>query len=86
MAETFLIKGLENLEEAAQWLLKRIGQKRHLAFEGEMGAGKTTFIQAICRELGVSQEVTSPTFALVNEYVGSEGLVIHHFDFYKVYY
>jgi len=84
MEDTFLIHGLDNLQEAAQWLLGQIGQHRQLAFEGEMGAGKTTLIQAICSELGVTQEVTSPTFALVNEYSGSEGLVIYHFDFYRL--
>lgn len=84
MGDTFLIRSLDDLDEAAKWLLTQVGQERQLAFEGEMGAGKTTFIQAICRELGVTQEVTSPTFALVNEYAGSAGLVIYHFDFYRL--
>ncbi len=84
MEETFLIEGLGHLQEAAKWLLSRIGNHHHLAIYGEMGAGKTTFIQAICRELGVTQEVTSPTFALVNEYDGSSEKLIFHFDFYRL--
>ncbi|MCK5820294.1 MAG: tRNA (adenosine(37)-N6)-threonylcarbamoyltransferase complex ATPase subunit type 1 TsaE [Bacteroidales bacterium] len=84
MGDTFLINGLDDLQDAAKWLMAHIGEQRQLAFEGEMGAGKTTFIQAICRELGVTQEVTSPTFALVNEYSGTAGLVIYHFDFYRL--
>lgn len=84
MEETCLIHGLQDLSMAAKWLLNRIGTQRHLAFYGEMGAGKTTFIQSICRELGVVEEVTSPTFALVNEYSGSGDQVIYHFDFYRL--
>lgn len=83
MERTFRIEGLKDLPAAAKWLLQEIGDQKHLAFEGEMGAGKTTFIQALCRELGVKQEVTSPTFALVNEYQASKGL-IYHFDFYRI--
>ena len=84
MGDTFLIQGLGNLPEAAKWLLGQIGKQQQLAFVGEMGAGKTTFIQAICQELGVTQEVTSPTFALVNEYSGADKLLIYHFDFYRL--
>lgn len=53
-------------------------------FEGEMGAGKTTFIKAICRELGVTDSVSSPTFSIVNEYESSNGKRIYHFDFYRI--
>ena len=55
-----------------------------VAFEGEMGAGKTTLIRALCAELGVGDEVTSPTFALVNEYRGGREEPIYHFDFYRL--
>lgn len=53
-------------------------------FEGEMGAGKTTFIKAICREMGVSDSVSSPTFSIVNEYESRDGKRIYHFDFYRI--
>ncbi|UOQ70673.1 tRNA (adenosine(37)-N6)-threonylcarbamoyltransferase complex ATPase subunit type 1 TsaE [Hymenobacter cellulosilyticus] len=53
-------------------------------FEGEMGAGKTTFIKALCRELGVQDDVSSPTFALVNEYRDAHDQPIYHFDFYRI--
>lgn len=53
-------------------------------FEGDMGAGKTTFIKALCRELGVVSPVQSPTFALVNEYVTDQGYTVYHFDFYRI--
>jgi tRNA threonylcarbamoyladenosine biosynthesis protein TsaE len=53
-------------------------------FEGEMGSGKTTLIQAICQQLQVSSDVTSPTFSLVNEYATHNGNVIYHFDFYRI--
>ena len=55
-----------------------------IAFEGEMGAGKTTLIRALCAALGVEDDVSSPTFALVNEYRSSQGVPIYHFDFYRV--
>ena len=55
-----------------------------VAFEGEMGAGKTTLIRALCAELGVADEVSSPTFALVNEYRGGRGQPLYHFDFYRL--
>jgi len=55
-----------------------------ICFEGEMGAGKTTLIRALCAELGVEDEVSSPTFALVNEYRDGRGQPIYHFDFYRI--
>jgi len=57
---------------------------RVIAFSGDLGAGKTTFIQALCRQLGVEAEVTSPTFALVNEYFTTAGESIFHFDLYRI--
>ncbi|GHA53178.1 hypothetical protein GCM10007389_00390 [Pontibacter akesuensis] len=53
-------------------------------FEGQMGAGKTTLIKELCRQLGVQENVSSPTFALVNEYEGAAGKLIYHFDFYRI--
>ncbi len=74
----------QTIREAARQFLDAIGNRRVVAFYGGMGAGKTTFVKAICHELGVTDDIgTSPTFAIVNEYEGSDG-PIYHFDFYRV--
>ena len=77
------ISNLELIREAAREFIQHIGEHRVFAFYGEMGAGKTTFIKAICEELGVEDVITSPTFAIVNEYTSSDG-PIYHFDFYRI--
>ena len=77
------ISDLELIREAAREFIQHIGEHRVFAFYGEMGAGKTTFIKAICEELGVEDVITSPTFAIVNEYTSSDG-PIYHFDFYRI--
>ena len=77
------IKNIETIREAAQEFIIHIGNHRVFAFYGEMGAGKTTFIKAICEELGVEDVITSPTFAIVNEYISNDG-PIYHFDFYRI--
>ncbi len=77
------IESEAQLEKAADDLLKFAGDRRVFLFEGEMGAGKTTFIKSICRKLGVDQLVSSPTFSIVNEYPSPGGLV-YHFDFYRL--
>ena len=77
------IKNIDNIREAAREFIEHIGEHRVFAFYGEMGAGKTTFIKAICEELGVEDVITSPTFAIVNEYTSSDG-PIFHFDFYRI--
>ena len=75
---------INEIPQAASKFLDAIGDRRVVAFYGGMGAGKTTFIKAICHELGVTDDVvTSPTFAIVNEYEGTSG-PIYHFDFYRV--
>lgn len=85
MANTeFHLKNLSGLGKAAAWLIKASSGYKLLAFFGEMGAGKTTLIQEICRQLGVDQDVTSPTFALVNEYFSDKEHTIFHFDFYRL--
>lgn len=78
------IPSLRNIDQAAEGFLEAMGEARVIAFSGEMGAGKTTFIQALCRKLGVTAEVNSPTFSLVNEYFTGEGLSIFHFDLYRI--
>ena len=76
------IKDLEHIREAARTFVDAMGDKQVFAFYGSMGAGKTTFIKAICEELGVEDVVTSPTFAIVNEYEGE--CPIYHFDCYRI--
>ena len=83
------IKDLEHIGEAAQQFIEHIGDSRVLAFYGGMGAGKTTFIKAVCEQLGVEDVITSPTFAIVNEYTPHTPLLdarssIFHFDFYRI--
>lgn len=78
------IAGTEGLQKAAREFLEAVGDKRIIAFYGQMGAGKTTFITALCRELGVSEAVTSPTFTIVNEYLDGGGESVFHFDFYRI--
>jgi len=75
---------LNGLDSTANTLLKSYPVKRLFAFFGEMGAGKTTFIKAVCKALGVTENISSPTFALVNEYADKEGEPVYHFDFYRI--
>ena len=78
------ITSLDNIREAAKAFLAGMGTGKVVAFYGKMGAGKTTFIKAICEELGVEDVITSPTFALVNEYTAGNGAPVYHFDFYRI--
>lgn len=79
------IQSLEQIHEAAKAFVAAMGDNTVFAFYGKMGAGKTTFIKAVCEELGVSDVITSPTFAIVNEYRSDvAGELIYHFDFYRI--
>lgn len=79
------IKSLDTIREAAKMFVKNMGNGHVFAFYGKMGAGKTTFIKAICEELGVEDVITSPTFAIVNEYrSATTNELIYHFDFYRI--
>lgn len=79
------IESLGQMLEAAQEFIKAMGGRTVFAFYGKMGAGKTTFIKALCEALGVSDVVNSPTFSIVNEYRSDEGgELIYHFDFYRI--
>ena len=78
------IDDLDHIREAAREFIQHIGDHRVFAFYGKMGAGKTTFVKAICEELGVSDVITSPTFAIINEYSLPEGTPLYHFDFYRI--
>lgn len=79
-----IINGTQDLPRAARAFLSHIGDHRILAFYGSMGAGKTTFITALCEALGVRDIVNSPTFTLVNEYRDAAGEPVYHFDFYRI--
>lgn len=79
------IDSMDGIREAARQFIGNMGDANVFAFYGSMGAGKTTFIKAICKELGVEDVITSPTFAIVNEYRANEtGELIYHFDFYRI--
>ena len=83
------IQDISSINEAAREFISQMDEHRVFAFYGKMGAGKTTFIKAVCEELGVDDVITSPTFAIVNEYTPSSALLppsskIFHFDFYRI--
>jgi len=77
------IQDLNHIDEAARQFVSQIGEHTVFAFYGKMGAGKTTFVKAICEALGVEDVITSPTFAIVNEYEAKQRS-IYHFDFYRI--
>ena len=83
MQQTFSNVGLIDLPEVAKTIIELSQTHKLVAFYGQMGAGKTTLIKQICLQLGVIQEVSSPTFALVNEYETSTQQIVYHFDFYR---
>ena len=92
------ITDIDHIREVAREFIEHIGDHRVFAFYGKMGAGKTTFVKAICEELGVDDVITSPTFAIINEYTATpptaaanssffslhSSLQIYHFDFYRI--
>lgn len=85
MKHEIIIDGLQDLDRAAAEFLKEIGNNRLIALYAPMGAGKTTFTTAICKQLGVVEDaVSSPTFAIVNEYRTASGEPMYHFDFYRI--
>ena len=79
-----LLKNLSGIEVAAQTFVNQMSDKKVFAFYGEMGVGKTTFIKAVCKVLGVKETISSPTFAIVNEYKKGDDKPIYHFDFYRI--
>lgn len=80
-----IIKDISLIDEAAKEFVAAMGSATVFAFYGTMGAGKTTFIKAICQQLGVEEVITSPTFAIVNEYLSVKtNRPIYHFDFYRI--
>jgi tRNA threonylcarbamoyladenosine biosynthesis protein TsaE len=75
---------INDLALAATWLIKQAGEKKLWCFYGDMGAGKTTLIKEVCHQMGIGQNVSSPTFSLVNEYTLPQGDLVYHFDFYRI--
>ena len=82
--KSIAIDSLGSIDAAAKEFAQLLGDNRIVAFYGSMGAGKTTFISALCRYLGVEDDVCSPTFTIVNEYRAADGDSIFHFDFYRI--
>ena len=80
----FELESLDKIHEAARYFLNAVGDANIFAIDGDMGVGKTTFIKAVCEELGVKDVITSPTFSLVNEYTDGKGEPVYHFDFYRI--
>lgn len=80
----FHINGVDELGQVADYLISLRNESDIIAFYGPMGAGKTTLIKNLCHKMGVTDEVNSPTFAIVNEYVTIEGESVYHFDFYRI--
>ncbi|MGL4332029.1 MAG: tRNA (adenosine(37)-N6)-threonylcarbamoyltransferase complex ATPase subunit type 1 TsaE [Bacteroidales bacterium] len=79
------INSLDSIQDTAREFIREMGDSTVFAFHGEMGAGKTTFIKAMCEVLGVQDVINSPTFAIVNEYRSDmTGELIYHFDFYRI--
>ena len=85
MKHEIIIRDLEDLDRAAGRFLEEIGDHKLIALYAPMGAGKTTFTTALCHRLGVRDDaVSSPTFAIVNEYRAASGEPVYHFDFYRI--
>jgi tRNA threonylcarbamoyladenosine biosynthesis protein TsaE len=82
--EVIKINTLKDIREAAKQFIQLMSENKIFAFYGEMGAGKTTFIKAICKELGVTENITSPSFSLVNEYDTKDNRMVYHFDCYRL--
>ena len=80
----FHVHSVEGLAEVSDYLISLRDEADVIAFYGPMGAGKTTLIKDLCHRMGVTDEVNSPTFAIVNEYVTEEGESVYHFDFYRI--
>ena len=84
LQKEFEINSVEELSQVSEYLLGLRDESDIIAFYGPMGAGKTTLIKNLCHRMGVTDEVNSPTFAIVNEYVTEEAESVYHFDFYRI--
>jgi tRNA threonylcarbamoyladenosine biosynthesis protein TsaE len=81
---TYTIGNLNDIKHVAKAFLQQFGEYKIMAFRGEMGVGKTTFVKALCEQLGAEDVVNSPSFAIVNEYTTRTNDTIYHFDFYRI--
>ena len=79
----FTVNSIDELPKVADSFIKNIGDEKIIAFYGKMGSGKTIFIKALCKSLGSTDNITSPTFAIINRYESEKG-IINHFDFYRI--
>lgn len=84
MEHEFTIHSEKDIHRVAEEFLPLLEDHRVVAFYGNMGVGKTTFIKGLCRKMGITDPVTSPSFALVNEYIAADGSAVFHFDFYRL--
>lgn len=80
----FKVGSEQELPQVSQQILTAFGNRKVILFYGEMGVGKTTLIKQLCKQLGVEESTTSPTFSIVNEYLANTGQSIYHFDFYRI--
>lgn len=79
-----IVTSEQELPQVAEEFLAAFGNRKVILFYGEMGVGKTTLIKQLCKQLGVEEATTSPTFSIVNEYLANTGKSIYHFDFYRI--
>lgn len=79
-----IVENIAAIDSAAKQFIDNTRDKKIFAFYGQMGAGKTTFIKALCEELGVEETISSPTFSIINEYKTNNDESIYHFDFYRI--
>ncbi len=84
MIETFEVRHLNELDRVASEIISKSKPHTFFALFGEMGAGKTTLIKSFCKQLGVDENVSSPTFSILNEYIRDNGESVYHFDFYRI--
>ena len=82
--QEIVIESLQTIQNAAKTFLQKTQGQKYFAFKGEMGSGKTTFIQAICNVLNITNTASSPSFSIVNEYYSPTFGTIFHFDFYRI--
>jgi tRNA threonylcarbamoyladenosine biosynthesis protein TsaE len=75
---------LEEIDDIAKQFIPLLSKSKIVVFNGEMGSGKTTFIHAICRQMGVADKMSSPTYAIINQYEASENMIINHIDLYRL--